>query len=203
MHVALALAIARAYVMPALDDPAARRWRASPPQFDSIIKIGRTHLSDATPLTLGQEFAGYAAAARPFARTALRSGLDALSAGDRRHRRRHGASRPIRSSASGLPRVWRARPACRSRGRQPLRRPRRARCDRVRTRRAHDRWRRPWRRSPTTSAGWQADRVPAWDEISLPEQRARQLDHAGQGQPDAERVAADDLPPRFSAMTWR
>ncbi len=30
-------------------------------EFDSIIKIGRTHLMDATPLTLGQEFSGYAA----------------------------------------------------------------------------------------------------------------------------------------------
>lgn len=30
-------------------------------EFDSIIKIGRTHLQDATPLTLGQEFSGYAA----------------------------------------------------------------------------------------------------------------------------------------------
>lgn len=28
-------------------------------QFASIIKIGRTHLQDATPLTLGQEFSGY------------------------------------------------------------------------------------------------------------------------------------------------
>ena len=28
--------------------------------FDSIIKIGRTHLMDAVPLTLGQEFSGYA-----------------------------------------------------------------------------------------------------------------------------------------------
>jgi len=28
-------------------------------EFDSIIKIGRTHLQDATPLTLGQEFSGY------------------------------------------------------------------------------------------------------------------------------------------------
>eukprot|EP01117_Protostelium_nocturnum_P020385 TRINITY_DN9140_c1_g1_i1.p1 TRINITY_DN9140_c1_g1~~TRINITY_DN9140_c1_g1_i1.p1 ORF type:complete len:555 (-),score=158.82 TRINITY_DN9140_c1_g1_i1:60-1724(-) len=28
--------------------------------FDKIIKIGRTHLQDATPLTLGQEFSGYA-----------------------------------------------------------------------------------------------------------------------------------------------
>ncbi|OOG35895.1 class II fumarate hydratase [Polaromonas sp. A23] len=29
--------------------------------FDRIVKIGRTHLQDATPLTLGQEFSGYAA----------------------------------------------------------------------------------------------------------------------------------------------
>ena len=29
--------------------------------FGSIVKIGRTHLQDATPLTLGQEFSGYAA----------------------------------------------------------------------------------------------------------------------------------------------
>jgi fumarate hydratase class II len=31
-------------------------------RFDKIIKIGRTHLMDATPLTLGQEFSGYVAA---------------------------------------------------------------------------------------------------------------------------------------------
>src|SRR5262249_28903137 len=30
-------------------------------EFVGIIKIGRTHLQDATPLTLGQEFSGYAA----------------------------------------------------------------------------------------------------------------------------------------------
>ena len=30
-------------------------------EFDSIVKIGRTHLQDATPLTLGQEFSGYMA----------------------------------------------------------------------------------------------------------------------------------------------
>jgi len=30
-------------------------------KWDEIVKIGRTHLQDATPLTLGQEFSGYAA----------------------------------------------------------------------------------------------------------------------------------------------
>jgi len=29
-------------------------------EFDHIVKIGRTHTQDATPLTLGQEFSGYA-----------------------------------------------------------------------------------------------------------------------------------------------
>ena len=28
-------------------------------QFKNIVKVGRTHLQDATPLTLGQEFSGY------------------------------------------------------------------------------------------------------------------------------------------------
>ena len=30
-------------------------------EFDGIVKIGRTHLQDATPITLGQEFSGYVA----------------------------------------------------------------------------------------------------------------------------------------------
>jgi fumarate hydratase class II len=34
--------------------------RAKSLEFEKIIKIGRTHLQDATPLTLGQEFSGYA-----------------------------------------------------------------------------------------------------------------------------------------------
>eukprot|EP00128_Syssomonas_multiformis_P018764 Colp12_sorted_trinity150504_noHs@6790 len=35
--------------------------RAKSDEFKDIIKIGRTHLQDATPLTLGQEFSGYVA----------------------------------------------------------------------------------------------------------------------------------------------
>ena len=37
------------------------RWRRVPDEFDDIVKIGRTHLQDAVPLTLGQEFSGYVA----------------------------------------------------------------------------------------------------------------------------------------------
>lgn len=33
--------------------------QAKSEEFADIIKIGRTHLQDATPLTLGQEFSGY------------------------------------------------------------------------------------------------------------------------------------------------
>ncbi|WP_419807288.1 class II fumarate hydratase [Sphingomonas sp.] len=45
--------------------PALERLRAAleikARDWDRIVKIGRTHLQDATPLTLGQEFSGYAA----------------------------------------------------------------------------------------------------------------------------------------------
>jgi fumarate hydratase class II len=36
------------------------RLREKEDEFDSILKIGRTHLQDATPMRLGQEFSGYA-----------------------------------------------------------------------------------------------------------------------------------------------
>src|SRR5262249_23071105 len=43
--------------------PAVRKLRgtlhAKAVEFADIVKIGRTHLQDATPLTLGQEFSGY------------------------------------------------------------------------------------------------------------------------------------------------
>ena len=42
-------------------DAFARGARTKTKEFASIVKIGRTHTQDATPLTLGQEFSGYAA----------------------------------------------------------------------------------------------------------------------------------------------
>ncbi len=58
MHIAIVLEIHRR-LMPGL-----RRLHAAlltkTHDFASIIKIGRTHLQDATPITLGQEFSGYA-----------------------------------------------------------------------------------------------------------------------------------------------
>ena len=47
-------------------------------EFKHIVKIGRTHLMDATPLTLGQEFSGYASQLDHGLR-ALRNTLDHLS----------------------------------------------------------------------------------------------------------------------------
>jgi fumarate hydratase class II len=59
MHIAAARALHDDLV------PAVERLKATldskTRQFESIVKIGRTHLQDATPLTLGQEFSGYAA----------------------------------------------------------------------------------------------------------------------------------------------
>ncbi|CAM4119142.1 class II fumarate hydratase [Corallococcus exiguus] len=59
MSVAAVEAVVK-HVLPelvALRDVLAQKSQA----FQSIVKIGRTHLQDATPLTLGQEFSGYVA----------------------------------------------------------------------------------------------------------------------------------------------
>jgi fumarate hydratase class II len=59
MHVAAVAALSRD-LLPALQ--ALRdTLHAKSQAFDAIVKIGRTHLQDATPLTLGQEFSGYVA----------------------------------------------------------------------------------------------------------------------------------------------
>ncbi|MCC7486357.1 MAG: class II fumarate hydratase [Burkholderiales bacterium] len=59
MHVAAVMALERRV------KPAVARLRATlharSDAFSGIVKIGRTHLQDATPLTLGQEFSGYVA----------------------------------------------------------------------------------------------------------------------------------------------
>src|SRR5881398_1404817 len=59
MHVAAARAV-EMRLIPALNGMH-RRLAAQAAAWDHIVKIGRTHLQDATPLTLGQEFSGYAA----------------------------------------------------------------------------------------------------------------------------------------------
>ncbi|MBE0625260.1 MAG: class II fumarate hydratase [Burkholderiales bacterium] len=59
MHLAAALGLGRA-LLPALAGLRAT-LAAKSAAFADIVKIGRTHLQDATPLTLGQEFSGYVA----------------------------------------------------------------------------------------------------------------------------------------------
>src|SRR6186997_1633297 len=62
MHIAAGIGVHRR-LLPALKTIHAR-LDAQAKAWDSIVKIGRTHLQDATPLTLGQEFSGYAAQIR-------------------------------------------------------------------------------------------------------------------------------------------
>ena len=58
MHVAIGMH-ARDLLIPGLEKLSKALWAKSA-EFKDIIKIGRTHTQDATPLTLGQEFSGYA-----------------------------------------------------------------------------------------------------------------------------------------------
>lgn len=62
MHIA-ALTAAEDHVLPALDGLAATFERLSV-EYADVIKVGRTHLQDATPLTLGQEISGWSSSLR-------------------------------------------------------------------------------------------------------------------------------------------
>ena len=75
MHVAAAQALS-AQVLPACEQLRKTLHRKSR-AFAHIIKIGRTHMQDATPLSLGQEFSGYVAQLEQ-AQAALRAVLPGL-----------------------------------------------------------------------------------------------------------------------------
>ncbi len=62
MHIA-ALTAAEDHVLPALDGLAVTFERLSA-EYADVIKVGRTHLQDATPLTLGQEISGWSSSLR-------------------------------------------------------------------------------------------------------------------------------------------
>ena len=70
MHIAAARSV-NDRLLPALGT-IHHRLAAQAEAWDRIVKIGRTHLQDATPLTLGQEFSGYAAQ--------IASGIDRVQA---------------------------------------------------------------------------------------------------------------------------
>ena len=88
-------------LLPALEHLEAA-FAAKAAEFEDVVKSGRTHLMDAVPVTLGQEFAGYARADAP--RRAARAQRAAAGRADpaRRHRR---GQRPEHA-----PRVRRAHP---------------------------------------------------------------------------------------------
>ena len=71
LHVSVAVAL-KDNLVPALEELAAALEKKSA-GFAAIVKIGRTHLMDATPLTHGQEFSGYAAQARKAVERARKS----------------------------------------------------------------------------------------------------------------------------------
>ncbi|MGE7389627.1 class II fumarate hydratase [Streptomyces sp. NPDC004126] len=62
IHIAATAAVSRELI-PALEHLAAALERKAA-EFAEVVKAGRTHLMDATPVTLGQEFGGYAAQVR-------------------------------------------------------------------------------------------------------------------------------------------
>ena len=154
--------------------------------FAQVTKIGRTHLMDAVPLTLGQEFSGYVAQLDADVERIevtlpglyeLALGGTAVGTGLNTHP--EFGERVARSiaDATGLPFVERA---------EQVRRPRRARCARLRARRtAHPgRVAHEDRRRPALVGLGPAQRargaVPARERAGL-------VHHAGQGQPDPER----------------
>jgi fumarate hydratase, class II len=57
IHIAVAMQV-KNHLLPALSTLRAS-LAAKTKEFESIVKTGRTHLMDATPITLGQEFSGY------------------------------------------------------------------------------------------------------------------------------------------------
>lgn len=71
LHVSVAQALNQSLV-PALDHLAGTLEKKVD-AFKDVVKIGRTHLMDATPMTLGQAFSGYAAQARKSMQRAQRA----------------------------------------------------------------------------------------------------------------------------------
>lgn len=76
IHIAATGAVTQELI-PALDHLAAALERKSA-EFSDVVKSGRTHLMDATPVTLGQEFGGYAAQIR-YGIERLRASLSRLA----------------------------------------------------------------------------------------------------------------------------
>ena len=184
MHIAAATAIVRDLLpsVRALRDELDLRAR----EFADIVKIGRTHLQDAVPLTLGQEFGGYAAQL-----DADLERIEADAAGPVRTRgRRHGGghraqrARRVRRGRRGEDR--RDHRAAVRHGTEQVRRPGRPRCRGVRQRGArHARGEPQQDRERHPLAGLGSTQRPR--RVDPARERTWQLDHAGQGEPHAIR----------------
>jgi fumarate hydratase, class II len=99
VHVAVAR-VAKERLLPALEHLAAA-LREKEDEWADVVKSGRTHLMDATPVTLGQEFGGYARQVElGIARVEQGARVD-LRARARRDRGRDRAQLPARGSSTG------------------------------------------------------------------------------------------------------
>ena len=91
-------------LLPALEQLEASLARKAD-EFKDIVKSGRTHLMDAVPVTLGQEFSGYAAQVRLGARRVANAlpqvGADPARRDGHRHRAQHPPGVRRRASARG------------------------------------------------------------------------------------------------------
>ncbi len=186
MHIAAAEEIARLLdpALAHLQDALQTKAKA----FARIVKIGRTHTQDATPLTLGQEFSGYAAQVESGIvrnRLALKQlyplaqGGTAVGTGLNAHPRFAGAVR--QAGRRDHPAAVRQRAEqVRGAGLARRLRVRARRAERARHRPVQDRQRHPPARLRPALGPRRID--PAGE-------RARLLDHARQGQSDAGRGA--------------
>lgn len=110
IHIAATAAVT-ADLIPALGHLAAALERKAE-EFSDVVKSGRTHLMDATPVTLGQEFGGYAAAVR-YGIERLESALPDWPSCPWAVRRWAPASTPRPVSRPPSSPRWPARPGCR------------------------------------------------------------------------------------------
>ena len=100
------------------------RWQAEADEFWGVVKTGRTHLQDATPIRLGQEFARLCGPGRGSRSGGRRTPSDELLDGAaRRDGGRDRDQRPPRVRGTGLRAPVRADRPARPRDRQPFPRP--------------------------------------------------------------------------------
>ena len=178
-------------------------WRRKAEEFAGLVKSGRTHLMDATPVMLGQEFGGYAATVRLRRRAARVGPPPGPRAAAGRHRGRHRHQHPAGLRRAGDRAYSPRRPASRS--------PRPATTSRPRAPATR------WSSSAACCAPIAVGLTKICNDLrwmsSGPDDRPRRdpparpaagvEHHARQGQPGAARGDADGLLPGRSATTPR